>query len=129
MTSYYRKCKHCGRRIQMRQMPEGQWVAWEGYDTIHDCNNPPIRADKKTGWINFPDLEQEQEETNLYGELEFSDIEIEGRTHERPESSDSAHSKKSTAYSSHRWNIPEWLKTLLAWIIFFGVLILFSEVC
>jgi len=128
-------------------MPEGQWVAWEGYDTIHDCNNPPIRADKKTGWINFPDLEQEQEETNLYGELEFPDIEIEGRTHERPESFKqkgrkfhdiSTHTEASaspeaeypeSSDSAHRWNIPEWLKTLLAWIIFFGVLILFSEVC
>lgn len=44
MKSYYRKCKHCGRRIQLRQMPAGQWVAYEGYDTIHDCNAPPSKS-------------------------------------------------------------------------------------
>jgi hypothetical protein len=39
--SYYRNCRSCGRRIQMRKMPHGQWVAFEGYDHQHDCKVPP----------------------------------------------------------------------------------------
>jgi hypothetical protein len=44
--SYYRKCKHCGRTIQLRQMPGGQWVAFEGYDHVHNCSTPPRRSNK-----------------------------------------------------------------------------------
>lgn len=40
-SSYSRNCRNCGRRIQLRQMPAGQWVAFEGYDTQHDCKRPP----------------------------------------------------------------------------------------
>lgn len=36
--SYNRKCRSCGKPIQMRQMPHGQWVAFEGYDTPHKCS-------------------------------------------------------------------------------------------
>lgn len=43
MKSYYRNCRNCGRRIQLRQMPAGHYVAYEGYDTIHDCNKIPER--------------------------------------------------------------------------------------
>ena len=41
--SYSRNCKWCGRRIHMRKMPAGQWVAFEGYDTVHDCEERPSR--------------------------------------------------------------------------------------
>ena len=41
--SYNRKCKFCGRQIQMRRMPHGQWVPFEGYDKVHDCKEPPQR--------------------------------------------------------------------------------------
>jgi hypothetical protein len=37
--SYRRRCKYCGKWIQIRQMPHGQWVAFEGYDTVHNCKN------------------------------------------------------------------------------------------
>ena len=40
-SSYYRNCKTCGRRIQLRKMPGGQWVAFEGFETLHDCSRKP----------------------------------------------------------------------------------------
>ena len=50
MTSYNRKCKHCGRWINIRQMPHGQWVAYEG-DQQHDCNKARIRKGKRPGKV------------------------------------------------------------------------------
>ena len=47
-SSYYRKCKHCGRRIQMRKMPHGKYVAFEGYDTVHDCKKPVKKRTTKS---------------------------------------------------------------------------------
>ena len=40
MSSYSRACKYCGRRINLRQMPHGQWVPFEG-DQQHVCDEPP----------------------------------------------------------------------------------------
>ena len=42
--SYKRQCKDCGRWIQLRRMPHGQWLAFEGFDTPHDCSRPPVRS-------------------------------------------------------------------------------------
>lgn len=41
-SSFFRPCRYCGRRIQLRQMPTGKWVAFEGGDQIHRCQ---IEAD------------------------------------------------------------------------------------
>jgi hypothetical protein len=41
-NSYVRRCRNCDRSISMRQMPYGQWVAFEG-DAVHQCNKPPQR--------------------------------------------------------------------------------------
>ena len=38
-TSYHRNCVNCGRRIQMRRMPAGQWLPFEGYDVVHVCGS------------------------------------------------------------------------------------------
>ena len=35
--SYFRDCKWCGQRIHMRQMPHGQWVAFDGDESVHEC--------------------------------------------------------------------------------------------
>jgi hypothetical protein len=35
--SYLTTCKWCGERIHMRQMPHGQWVAFEGAESVHHC--------------------------------------------------------------------------------------------
>jgi len=37
--SYSRRCKYCGKWINLRKMPHGQWVAFEGLDTIHECSH------------------------------------------------------------------------------------------
>jgi hypothetical protein len=39
-NSYTRPCRTCQRRISMRQMPHGKWVAFEN-DEPHNCNKPP----------------------------------------------------------------------------------------
>lgn len=36
--SYSRRCKYCGKWIQMRKMPQGQWIAFDGYDSVHKCS-------------------------------------------------------------------------------------------
>ena len=43
--SYKRRCNvpGCGKWIQMRQMPAGQWVAFEGWDTVHEHAAPGSR--------------------------------------------------------------------------------------
>lgn len=53
MPSYHRRCKWCGRLIQLRQMPDGQWVAFEGYDTVHSCNAEPPSAERDGGWASL----------------------------------------------------------------------------
>lgn len=41
--SYIRNCRYCGARISMREMPYGQWVAFEaGSDTTHECGAPAV---------------------------------------------------------------------------------------
>lgn len=35
--SYFTNCKWCGERIHMRQMPYGQWLAFDGPDSVHNC--------------------------------------------------------------------------------------------
>lgn len=37
--SYFRDCIYCGQRIHMRQMPAGQWVAFDDASSVHDCRN------------------------------------------------------------------------------------------
>lgn len=33
-----RPCKYCGVRINFREMRQGQWVAFEGYEKLHKCD-------------------------------------------------------------------------------------------
>src|SRR5262249_46469937 len=42
MANYSRKCRHCERWINLRQMPHGRYVAFEG-DEPHKCDAPPAR--------------------------------------------------------------------------------------
>jgi hypothetical protein len=42
-SSYGRRCRYCNRWISLRQMPHGQWVAFEG-DAPHDCERAPPRT-------------------------------------------------------------------------------------
>jgi hypothetical protein len=42
-SSYSRRCRYCRRLISMRQMPAGQWVAFENNEP-HDCDAPPAQT-------------------------------------------------------------------------------------
>ncbi len=52
--SYIRYCKTCGDRISIRQMPHGQWVAFEpNSDVAHDCYAPAkVVTTKKSDYKN-----------------------------------------------------------------------------
>ena len=67
-SSYSRKCKHCGRTIQLRKMPGGQWVAFEGYDTVHDCKKPVARRQQ------YSDLKKQSDNKGDYDDLGFDDF-------------------------------------------------------
>ena len=42
-STYHRSCKYCGTRIQLRQTPTGQWMAFEGAVEAHKCGRPSNR--------------------------------------------------------------------------------------
>lgn len=46
MASYWQHCRDCGHRIQLREMPQGQWVAFDAYDRVHRC--PGTRQQRHT---------------------------------------------------------------------------------
>lgn len=75
MASYSRNCNRCGKRINLRKMPGGQWVAFEGYDSPHDCNvssavrqptSPPHQATSGT----------DNDERTVYDDLEFPEVQV-----------------------------------------------------
>lgn len=136
MASYSRNCKRCGRRINLRQMPGGQWVAFEGYDSPHDCNvsrqtqpstTHPHQAPSGTG----------SNEQSVYDDLEFPEVQVGEPTGVTPQPrptalhvsrtppasvkvsrpSDAAHVPFSAARKSR---IPPWV-----WWLGFGLLALY----
>lgn len=46
--SYFTACKWCGERIHMRQMPHGQWVAFDGHESVHKCGQASDYDDSPT---------------------------------------------------------------------------------
>jgi hypothetical protein len=56
-NSYIRPCRKCGRRISMRQMQHGQWVAFENNEA-HDCGKPAkvegVRPLRRTRPVEAP---------------------------------------------------------------------------
>jgi restriction endonuclease Mrr len=38
-TSYERPCRFCNRQIQMRLMPDGKWLPFDGAGRPHDCRS------------------------------------------------------------------------------------------
>ncbi len=70
MKSYHRRCRNCGRLIQLRRMPGGQWVAFEGYDQVHDCDAPltPNASDARSIW-------RQKGSDSLQGDVEVVDAE------------------------------------------------------
>ena len=75
MPSYHRTCRKCGRRIQLRQMPGGQWVAFEGYEELHSCGRRP---QPKARPVGPQQTERGGSAGPSYDDLGFADISIEG---------------------------------------------------
>lgn len=74
--SYYRSCRTCGRRIQLRKMPAGQWVAYEGFDQIHDCDVP---RNPSSGEIRRTVVRpQDQTRQGSLDDLDFIDVDMGG---------------------------------------------------
>ncbi len=59
----------------MRQMPGGQWVAFEGYDTLHE-HNKPKRATKKEHPTFFP--KKSEPDKDPLKDINFPEISIPG---------------------------------------------------
>jgi len=65
MASYIRPCRDCGERISMRQMPAGQWLAFDvSTEEVHECGikNEPDIAVKLKGRKKF---EEENDSVDL----------------------------------------------------------------
>jgi hypothetical protein len=135
MSSYHRKCKHCGRTIQMRQMPHGQWVAFEGYDTPHDCSKPIPRDNNPKSLPLFESPRSGNEEFGDYRDLEFPDISIPGQGSQekdeplaaileevRPfpssqqEKTPLTRSKQGYIVHKKRKSIPSWFWWIIFWL-------------
>ncbi len=50
--AYFTSCKWCGERIHMRQMPHGQWVAFDGEESVHKCGQ--ISEYRRHDWKFLP---------------------------------------------------------------------------
>ena len=82
MSSYIRPCRECGQRISLRQMPAGQWVAFDvSTETQHSCGkktkeNPNIKKlaqnKKKEMREELIDIGYEQDEVSVAKNLNKS---------------------------------------------------------
>lgn len=122
-NSYSRLCKKCGRRINMRKMPAGQWVAFEGYDQLHDCSRPSYsgtgykqnaneKIDSNPGFANFeikrqPDIASHNSPTDEPGQKTNYSNNSFGN-------SSSNWSAKNSA-TNNRYNSPGYNNTPLKW--------------
>ena len=85
-SSYYKRCDVCDRQIQLRKMPGGQWVAFEGFDTIHKHEKPIVRTRSSSNHTKWPPAMKtpppyragRPERSRPYDDLNFDDIEVPG---------------------------------------------------
>ena len=66
--AYRRRCKNCDRWISLRQMPAGQWVAFED-EQPHDCKRAPTN-------VTRPKPRPRTHVSNQSVEMTFEEIEI-----------------------------------------------------
>jgi hypothetical protein len=93
MASYSRGCKKCGRRINLRKMPGGQWVAFEGFDTVHDCHSAKERSPAKP----LPKKHEQNEsrtEESIYDNIDFPEVMIGGVQDTSPPKNSSSDSSR-----------------------------------
>jgi hypothetical protein len=57
-------------------MPNGKWVAFEGYDTLHKCGSKLAKSSSKSHPQNQSDNDSDRD---VYDDLEFPDIEVGSR--------------------------------------------------
>lgn len=76
-SSYTRPCKYCNRIIQLRSMPAGQWVAFEG-DGVHKClSNHPTN---KTGFAkNTSENTSKKSKSDIYSDLDFFEVNVDSQ--------------------------------------------------
>lgn len=125
MGSYSRACKKCGQRINLRKMPGGQWVAFEGYDSIHKCGSHSAarstvhgasqKASGETVYdsIEFPDIQVNITETTHAQKIGSSSSTVPKRFSQGRTAADNAPSR-STVPNHGGWNVPHWLWWLMA---------------
>lgn len=103
MASYTKKCQ-CGKLINIRKMPNGRWVAFEGYDTLHkhptavpetNSSDRPVRKARKT-----------DRERDTFDDLEFSDIAVEPGKKSKPKISPHPQ-KQPPSYDEPRTPLPD----------------------
>ena len=107
-SSYYKRCDVCGRQIQLRQMPGGQWVAFEGFDTIHKHEKPTVRTRTSSDRTKRPPAMKtppryradRPERSRPYDDLSFPEIEV-------PGTAKGKEAKPVGKESSHRTGRPE----------------------
>lgn len=93
-TSYHRNCVKCGRRIQMRRMPAGHWLPFEGYDMVHVCGaGASIDSQRPEHYSNATTNPTSRTNSAAgYDTLEFVDFNLPGQS----ETQSSKESKPST---------------------------------
>jgi len=84
-SSYRRRCKYCGAWISMRQMPHGQWVAFDA-NGPHDCRGKYARSKTRStarparsSSSNAPSRPREKpksEGKTPYHDVEFPEISV-----------------------------------------------------
>lgn len=107
MASYSRSCKKCGRRINLRQMPGGQWVAFEGFDTIHACQSP---IEQSSLYRKFEQSKTGPDDS-IYDNIDFPEVEIGGGSGTATSTTSSRESsrisQKSASYQKETARIPQ----------------------
>lgn len=90
--AYRRPCRSCGKPINLRRMPGGQWVPFEGYDTPHKCDTATGRPKPNS---NPTRTLRPSEEASIYQDIPFEDIEME-KAGSRPTSPTQSRIQKPT---------------------------------
>lgn len=95
MASYSRNCRYCGRGINLRKMPHGQWVPFEGSEQ-HKCQSAPANRTTTQKPLNLS--QQSQSPRNAWGaDLDFGeDFTV---NNSQPKGKESAN--PSTPYKPH----------------------------
>ena len=118
--SYSRNCRYCGRRIQLRKMPHGKWVAFEGWDTPHNCSSVPPKTTKPSAPGNQPMSKSDPDFIEFdMPRRSYGAANDKGRPPSRgPDSSQPRHSPPTRR--SHNWGV---------WIFWAIVIVVIINTC